>query len=224
MARKQVSRIPAIDPDDVKKVILNAALEIFGTVGFDGASIGSIAKQCGVSTALVHYYFSSKGELWSNAVAKGMADYVHELKLSSDDTADLNPITRLRFSIRRYINYFAKNPFIFSIIVKESEVGSPRFKWLQKHHLKTFYGPWTDTIKAVRDAGLLRISAPDYHIVLIIVGACLHFLTSRHRVLPIYGVGPVHPELIRQHADLVVDVIVHGITRIGEEGMTRSGI
>ena len=211
-ARKLVD--PAVpNAEAVRERVLNAALESFGVMGFDGTSISSVANLCSVSNALVHYHFSSKADLWKEAVSHGVADMLRELSMSSDDMADLDPITRLKFLIRRYINYFARKPSIFSIIVKESDISSPRFEWLQQNHLLPMYGPWTEMFTMLRKAELLRVSAADYHLALITVGACLHFLSSRQRILPIYGIDPLQPELVRRHADLVVDILITGLTK-----------
>jgi len=184
-------------------------------MGFDGTSISSVAAQCAVSNALVHYHFSSKADLWKEAISHGMADILRELGMSSDDMADIDPVTRFKFLIRRYINYFARKPSIFSIIVKESDIRSPRFEWLQQNHLLPMYQQWTEMFTLLREAELLRVSGSDHHLALIAVGACQHFLSSRQRMLPIYGIDPLRPELVRQHADLVVDILIAGIVKPG---------
>lgn len=43
--------------------ILDAATRIFGRQGFDGASMGAVAKEAGVSKGLLHYHFESKEHL-----------------------------------------------------------------------------------------------------------------------------------------------------------------
>lgn len=219
MARSSPTPVPArekrivpAEAEVAREKILNAALELFATISFDGASIGAVAQRCEVSTALVHYHFSSKAELWKEAVAMGMADVLRDLGLPAEDLADFDAVMRLKFFIRRYINYFARRPFIFQIMIKESDLKSARFDWLQTNYLQAFYDLWIEPIRNLRDAGQLRVEAPDYHLALIAVGACHHFLTSRNRALPVYGVDPQDPDAIRRHADLAVDIIVHGIT------------
>ena len=41
----------------------DAATRIFGRQGFDGASLGAVAKEAGVSKGLLHYHFESKEHL-----------------------------------------------------------------------------------------------------------------------------------------------------------------
>lgn len=46
-----------------REAILDAALPVFGTVGFHGASLREIARQCGVSHQSLMHYFATKDEL-----------------------------------------------------------------------------------------------------------------------------------------------------------------
>jgi AcrR family transcriptional regulator len=43
--------------------ILRAASRVFGRSGYDGASMGDVAREAGVSKGLLHYHFTSKEEL-----------------------------------------------------------------------------------------------------------------------------------------------------------------
>ena len=54
---------------DTRSVILAAARSRFAEVGFDKASIRSIAAAAGVDSALVHHYFGTKHDLFVEVVA-----------------------------------------------------------------------------------------------------------------------------------------------------------
>lgn len=43
--------------------ILRAASRVFGRSGYDGASMGEVAREAGVSKGLLHYHFASKEDL-----------------------------------------------------------------------------------------------------------------------------------------------------------------
>jgi len=59
--------------DDTRARILAAAMEAFARDGFDGTSVRSIARRCGISDAGVFYYFPTKRHLlealWNEAPA-----------------------------------------------------------------------------------------------------------------------------------------------------------
>lgn len=52
---------------DSRQRILAAAIEEFGELGYEGATIRSIAARAGVDTALVHHYFGTKADLFAEA-------------------------------------------------------------------------------------------------------------------------------------------------------------
>ncbi|MTI54298.1 TetR/AcrR family transcriptional regulator [Geosporobacter ferrireducens] len=51
------------DSQESKQRILDAALDVFFEVGFEGARVSDIAKRAQVNQALIYYYFKSKEEL-----------------------------------------------------------------------------------------------------------------------------------------------------------------
>lgn len=52
---------------DSRQKILDAAALEFGERGYDGATVRSIARRAGVDAALVHHYFGTKAELFTEA-------------------------------------------------------------------------------------------------------------------------------------------------------------
>ncbi|MDN5758550.1 MAG: TetR/AcrR family transcriptional regulator, partial [Tomitella sp.] len=54
---------------DTRDAILRAARARFADVGFERASVRSIAKSAGVDSALVHHYFGTKKNLLAKAMA-----------------------------------------------------------------------------------------------------------------------------------------------------------
>ncbi len=59
MARSERSRRGA---RSVQRIV-RAASRVFGRSGYDGASMGEVAKEAGVSKGLLHYHFKSKEDL-----------------------------------------------------------------------------------------------------------------------------------------------------------------
>jgi TetR/AcrR family transcriptional regulator, regulator of cefoperazone and chloramphenicol sensitivity len=51
-------------PDGAKLALIEAAGELFGAHGFDGASIRAIAEKAGMNVASINYYFESKEKLY----------------------------------------------------------------------------------------------------------------------------------------------------------------
>ena len=63
-AKRQRGR-PAGDAGDRKQSIALAAIELFGSLGYDNTSIRIIAEKAGVDAKLVSHYFGSKASLFA---------------------------------------------------------------------------------------------------------------------------------------------------------------
>ena len=75
---------------DTRDLILDAAEDLFSKHGFYGVTIREVAREAGVDTALVHYYFGAKRELfdavflrraevWNNERVDGINRYANEM-------------------------------------------------------------------------------------------------------------------------------------------------
>ena len=73
---------------DLKEVILDAAEGLFARHGFYGVTTRQVAAEAGVDTALIHYYFGAKRELF-DAVFLRRAEILNKERSAS---------TRMAFS------------------------------------------------------------------------------------------------------------------------------
>jgi AcrR family transcriptional regulator len=69
---------------DLKQTILDAAEGLFARHGFYGVTTRQVAAEAGVDTALIHYYFGAKRELF-DAVFLRRAEVVNQERIDSMD-------------------------------------------------------------------------------------------------------------------------------------------
>jgi TetR/AcrR family transcriptional regulator len=201
----------ALDDRARRRTILDAALKTFSVHGFSGGSIAKVARNHGVSPALIHYYFRNKNELWRAALDYGLGDVVRELTERLDDLADLDSLSRLKFFIRRYITIVSERPEVFDIITREGETTGPRLAWLTRQHLTPLYNLWTSLIEAAQAEGKIKATIPPYHLFQIIAGASYQFMASRVRMQEVYGIDVSTRELRDRHTNAVLDVLFAGM-------------
>ncbi|OBH90276.1 TetR/AcrR family transcriptional regulator [Mycobacterium sp. E2989] len=80
--------------DETKAVILAAARERFGAVGFQGATIRAIAADAGIDPAMVMRYYGSKDKLFAAAA---------EFDLRFPDLAAADPVQVGRSLVRHFL-------------------------------------------------------------------------------------------------------------------------
>lgn len=104
---RQPQSPPSADADqDPAKVrqILDGARQVFLNLGFDGASMGDIARAAGVSKGTLYVYFENKAELFSALIADERKRAKRDFELdpkSPDVSADLRRYGR---SLLAYIS------------------------------------------------------------------------------------------------------------------------
>jgi AcrR family transcriptional regulator len=63
-------RRPKGQGPDLRQTILDAAEGLFSRHGFHGVTVRQVAAEAGVDTALIHYYFGAKRELFDHVFAR----------------------------------------------------------------------------------------------------------------------------------------------------------
>lgn len=63
---------PRAGESDARERILAAAIDEFGELGYDAATVRGIAARAGVDSALVHHHFGTKADLFGEAIGAPM--------------------------------------------------------------------------------------------------------------------------------------------------------
>jgi AcrR family transcriptional regulator len=91
------------DPAKVRQ-ILDGAREVFLNLGFDGASMGDIARAAGVSKGTLYVYFENKAELFSALIADERKHAKREFKLDPESPEVSADLRRYGRSLLAYIS------------------------------------------------------------------------------------------------------------------------
>jgi AcrR family transcriptional regulator len=72
--------------------ILQAAIKLFGTVGFENTTIRAVTNRAGTDSAAAHYHYSDKKLLYRRAVEACVSNLlVKDMSLSAMSLAERNP-------------------------------------------------------------------------------------------------------------------------------------
>jgi AcrR family transcriptional regulator len=75
-------RRPKGQGPDLRQSILDAAEALFSRHGFYGVTVRQVASEAGVDTALIHYYFGAKRELFDSVFAR-RAEILNDARLAA---------------------------------------------------------------------------------------------------------------------------------------------
>lgn len=99
--------------EEMRQLILEAALKLFLTNGFDKVSIRNIADEIEYSPATIYLYFKDKNELLFALHQRGFAKMVAEFQPLTQLS---DPFEKLVEMGRSYIRFAVENPELFDLM------------------------------------------------------------------------------------------------------------
>lgn len=138
----------------LKEAFLNAAIELFGSRGFEGVSLSQIANKVGADTGLTRYYFGSKTEVWEAAIMHLAEQFIRELDM--DSIAKQSSKTEmLKSVIRSFVDASAKWPQMSRIIVFDGDNNDSRGDYISSRLVGPFYQLLSDLIEGAKSEGTI---------------------------------------------------------------------
>ncbi len=187
--------------DDVRERILKAALECFGTFGFEGTSTRAVAERAEVTHTLVLYHFKSKELLWIAMIDAALASYTTQM-YEHIDNASGSSADALRTFIEQFIRMSARQPQIHRILTMESNQDTSRLDWVIENYLREHFSKVRALIRAGQEEGLVRQCDPArLYYTIIGAGGTLFTLSTEYKSLTGRDVFS-EPEVLRNIAFL----------------------
>lgn len=118
-----------MDKHNSKQAILDAAEEEFLEMGFHGAKTSSIAKRAGVTHAMLHYYFSTKENLYDVFISQKLQE-VKNIMFPALLEEGVDFIDRVRTVIDKQFGYIQKHPYLPRFMLNEVLLKPERFNEL----------------------------------------------------------------------------------------------
>jgi len=190
--------------------IVEAALTVFASHGFDGVSTTEIAALAGISQPMVHYHFSTKEDLWRAAVDRLYARIAETFPVDRSELRDFDAATKLKFVMRRFVLISARYPALGQLVLHEGARGGPRLAWLVKKHFKAYYTQFDRLIEAAQAEGSVK-ATPSWLLTMIMTAAAASIFNFAPLMKATWGKDVFDPELVQVQADAIVDILFNGM-------------
>jgi len=200
---KKQSRIQAIN----RGAILKAALDVFSSDGYRGATIDRIAERAGLSKTNILYYFPSKEDIYRTVLQTTIEEWLEPLQAIDPDG---DPIEELRRYISIKLEMSDKNPEGSRLFANEIQRGAPLVLDFLRTDLKALVDEKAQTIRKWISQG--EIAAVDpYHLIFVIWATTQHYADFEVQIKALLGSQVDRPGFRDQAAQAVLSIILNGI-------------
>lgn len=154
-----------------REAILEAALEIFSSEGFRGATLDQIAAAAGLSKPNVLYYFSSKEAIYTELLSVHLDAWLDPLRALTEDA---EPIDEIVGYVQRKLEMSREYPRESRLFANEIVQGAPRIADQIEGPLKALVDEKAGLIRSWIANGQLAEIDP-YHLIFSIWATTQHY-------------------------------------------------
>ncbi|PRD41645.1 TetR family transcriptional regulator [Phyllobacterium phragmitis] len=190
-----------------RRIILEAALEVFSTYGFRGSTIDQIAEKAGMSKPNLLYYFPRKQNIYVTVLEDTLEEWLRPLD-DIDPAGD--PVEELRKYITLKLKMSEEKPEASRLFANEILHGAPAISDFLKGHLKELVDEKATIIRRWVDEKKLSPVDP-YHLIFMIWATTQHYADFDVQVRAILGSQVNRPGFHEQTAQAVISIILNGI-------------
>ena len=108
--------------DERRRQLLERAIELFATHGYDELSMAKIAREAGVSKPLLYHYFPTKRQLFEAVLAQAAEQHLDRV----DWDGDLPPAEQLSGSLDAYLSWIEENRATYEKLMRSAGVPEVR--------------------------------------------------------------------------------------------------
>ncbi len=176
---KKRTRIQA----EKEETILDAALEVFSTFGFRGATIDQIATRAGMTKPNLLYYFRRKRDIYLAVLRRTLDNWLTPLE-ALDSEGD--PLSEIQAYINRKLEMSRDNPLASRLFALEILQGAPILSDVLTGQLKLLVDQKAAVIQRWVTTGRLAPIDP-YHLIFMVWATTQHYADFETQIRALLG-------------------------------------
>ncbi|MFM0501755.1 TetR/AcrR family transcriptional regulator [Paraburkholderia caffeinilytica] len=194
--------------DGTRKIILDAALEVFSEKGYDGARVDEIALRTGLNKNVLYHHFGNKDELFK-AVLEHMYQVIRE-RQNDLQSRDLDPVSGMRKLVMFTGRIWVQHPQFLRLLHSENLLEGRHVK--QSDVIYNMYSPLTATINDLltrgQAAGVFRDNIDPVDLYISISALTAHYISNRYTFEGIFKMSLMSPQRIKHRLEHAADMIL----------------
>lgn len=105
-------------PGHDQAAVLRAAIDLFNRQGYDGTSMGDLARELGVSKSAIYHHVPSKEHLLVRALDEALDGLSEVIEQTSSPTPGATAYERLRLAVRRSVEVFIEHQPAVTLLLR----------------------------------------------------------------------------------------------------------
>jgi TetR/AcrR family transcriptional regulator len=178
-------------------LVLDAALDVFSKMGYEGASTRAIAAAAGIEQGHLAYYFPNKMALWQQVIETFAQKTELQLAQALALCDGLAAIEMAREILPPFLRGFSEDPRLTRLMLQEFSMSSARSLWLTEHFGRPVWNLLMPLFTRLRADGYLGGSAPEIAY-FSLIGAALITFGNGAMIAEFSGSNPDGPAWIEQ--------------------------
>ena len=207
---------------DTRRRIVEAAIEEFGNLGYEGASTRAVAAAAGVQHTLITYHFKSKEGLWRAAITSLLADYTTSYEERLHGLRGVDDVTKLRLIHEDFIRLSVQNLGLHRMMHHVAGGPSSQLDWLVEEYLRKTFDSRADLIRSAQKQGRF-VEGDPYHLEYVFIGAVTRILMLASEVEQIMGRSPLDPAFLDEHVRICLGLFFREPSATGDAKPAGSG-
>ena len=187
--------------------ILDAALEVFSTYGYRGATVDQIAGGAGMTKPNLLYYFRRKQDIYLAVLNRTLEMWLQPLEHLD---AEGDPAAEITAYIDRKLELSRDNPEASRLFAMEIMQGSPILGPVLTGRLKKLVDEKAAVLKAWIDAGRLAPVDP-YHLIFMVWATTQHYADFETQIRAVLGTKATRPAHFDTAKRTLEQVFLRGI-------------
>ena len=183
---------------ETRERLVEAALEVFASHGFEGATTREIAARAGVALAALPYHFTTKEALWRAAADRIFGRLAEAFRARVAGLDGVEAHTRLRLLLGDFVRFQAAHPALHRLMIQEGLARTPRLEWLVEAHIRPIYNFVRGLVEEAQAGGMTPAGRPEQlHYVLIGAASTAYALAAEYELLT--GERPDREAAVAEH-------------------------
>ena len=191
---------------------MQAARELFGEKGFEGASVRDISKRAKVNVAMIAYYFGCKEDLYLRCLsdfALEESSKIHGILQNPKDRTDFE--AKLRLFVETMMQAYERDAPLVKILLREMQSEKKKMNKELVELTSPFFANIRSFFQQAIDAKIIGIDRSADLVAVFFVGAMTNPIHTELPMKRSIGMTMKDEKFRTQYTDLLLDIFLKGV-------------